>query len=293
MFDTDPPVDAPTLHQSAGYEAALRYYGHAPLRLSDGTLALRRRLPGGLTLLMLPRAAPLPLDHLRARLSEAGQRRCLLLLCPDRPTHYDALPLISPAHVAELPLHPKADHQRAALHQKWRNRLTRAETSGTTVRLGNPADLDWLLTADAAHRRLRGYRGWPAVLTRAWCATNRRDTLLLTAFENHQPVAAALLLVHGAAASYHIGHSTPRGRQLNAHNLILWQAMHRLSGAGVTRLDLGIVDTKTAPGLARFKLGTGATTRPLGGSWLWVPALGAALRPLARIDRRLMAGCPP
>ncbi|MCA0872850.1 GNAT family N-acetyltransferase [Seohaeicola saemankumensis] len=290
MFDTDPPADAPPLQQSAGYESALRSFGHAPLRLSDGTLALRRRLPGGLTLLMLPRAAPMPLDHLPALLAEVGLRRCLLLLSPDRPTRYDALPLVSPTHVAELSLHPQTTHQRGALHQKWRNRLTRAESSGTTVRIGNPADLNWLLTADAAQRRARGYRGWPVALTRAWCAANPRDTLLLTALAHGRPIAAALFLIHGAAASYHIGHSTPRGRQLNAHNLILWQAMRHLSGMGVTRLDLGPIDTETAPGLARFKLGTGAHTRPLGGTWLWVPALGSMLRPLARLDRRLMAG---
>ena len=40
-----------------------------------------------------------------------------------------------------------------------------------------------------------------------------------------------------------------------------------LARRGVTRVDLGQVDTDTQPGLARFKLGAGADCRSLGGTW--------------------------
>jgi hypothetical protein len=61
-----------------------------------------------------------------------------------------------------------------------------------------------------------------------------------------------------------------------------------LASKGVATLELGQVDTEKAAGLARFKLGAGATLRPLGGSWLWWPPLGKLLSPLKYFDRKLM-----
>lgn len=51
---------------------------------------------------------------------------------------------------------------------------------------------------------------------------------------------------------------------------MLWQAALVLRGQGVQRLDLGAVDA-TNPGLARFKLGTGARLVSLGPSSLVLP----------------------
>jgi lipid II:glycine glycyltransferase (peptidoglycan interpeptide bridge formation enzyme) len=73
-----------------------------------------------------------------------------------------------------------------------------------------------------------------------------------------------LFIRHGNSATYHMGHNGPDGRVNNAHNLILWDAMRRLKALGVTRLDLGTIDAKNAPDLARFKQRTGAQARSLG-----------------------------
>jgi len=279
----------PPLHQSQEYETALRHLGRTPLRLPDGALALRRRLPGGLQATMLPRAAPRSLAALHDQLTASGLQRSLVILAPNAPLDSGALPLLSPACVAELPLLPDPDRQRAALHQKWRNRLARAEDRGLTVTSGQGAALDWLLRAEEAQRCDRGYRGWPATLTRAYLAANRDAGVLLSAREAGKPIAAVLILRHGSAATYHIGHTTPRGRAVGAHNLLLWRATRQLADSGVSSLELGPLDTESAPGLARFKLGSGAHARRLGGTWLWWPPLGRALRPLGWLDRRLMA----
>jgi lipid II:glycine glycyltransferase (peptidoglycan interpeptide bridge formation enzyme) len=77
-----------------------------------------------------------------------------------------------------------------------------------------------------------------------------------------------LFLRHGTTATYHIGWTSRDGRAASAHNLILWDACARLAARGVRQLDLGIIDTETAPGLARFKLGTGAQPVRTGGTWL-------------------------
>jgi lipid II:glycine glycyltransferase (peptidoglycan interpeptide bridge formation enzyme) len=77
-----------------------------------------------------------------------------------------------------------------------------------------------------------------------------------------------LYLIHGTAATYHVGWSGEEGRRLGAHNLLLWEAMSRLAAHGVRRLDLGGVNTQSSAGVARFKLGAGGEVVTLAGTWL-------------------------
>ncbi|MGB5067167.1 MAG: GNAT family N-acetyltransferase, partial [Albidovulum sp.] len=86
-------------------------------------------------------------------------------------------------------------------------------------------------------------------------------------------VAAMLMLLHPPWASYHIGCSGDEGRRLHAHNALMWHAICDLKSRGFTALDLGSVDWKSTPGLARFKSGTGAGVAPLGATSLVLPAL--------------------
>lgn len=81
-------------------------------------------------------------------------------------------------------------------------------------------------------------------------------------------LAYLLFLLHGTTATYHVGWAAPAARRTHAHTLLMWQATTYLHQRGLTRLDLGTLDTEAAPGLARFKLGTGATARPLGATLL-------------------------
>ena len=92
--------------------------------------------------------------------------------------------------------------------------------------------------------------------------------LTIAADRGEGPVAAMMFLRHGSTATYHIGWSNAQGRAAHAHNLLLWRAAERLSSKGVKTLDLGTLDTVNAPGLARFKLGTGAMPHRLGGTWV-------------------------
>ncbi len=91
-----------------------------------------------------------------------------------------------------------------------------------------------------------------------------------------------LFVLHPPHASYHIGWAGDPGRATHAHNLILWQAMGALAADGITALDLGLVETDTAPGLARFKIGAGACVRPLGATLLIPPVAPLFPRHLAR-----------
>jgi lipid II:glycine glycyltransferase (peptidoglycan interpeptide bridge formation enzyme) len=102
-------------------------------------------------------------------------------------------------------------------------------------------------------------------------------------------VAALLVLRHGAAATYHIAHTEAAGRKTSAQCLLIWSAMRWLQAKGVTRFELGQIDTERGASLARFKLGTGARVERLGGTWLWWPPVTRLGAPLERLDRRLMA----
>ncbi|KMK66982.1 GNAT family N-acetyltransferase [Puniceibacterium sp. IMCC21224] len=191
-------------------------------------------------------------------------------------------PLVTPATLALLPLGTPVA-MRGALRQKWRNRLNRAESAGLHVTHNPLRDANhWLLQAEAAQASAKGYRGWPAVFSAAYAVANPGAAQLFEAWRGSQRLAGLLILRHGSMATYHIGHSAEDGRKTNAMNLLLWQAMLWLSGQGVTRLDLGMINTQDAPGLARFKLGTGAARHRLGGTWIWHPCLTPVARRLPR-----------
>lgn len=244
---------------------------------------------------MLSRAS-LPAPHkMKRRLETAGLHRHLLILSPDRPSpelrEIGAVPVMTPASIAEIDLRPLQSIRRAALHQKWRNRLVHAERQGLRITRQNlPLKPDhWLLRAEAKQQARQGYQNWPEALTLAYARQSPGAAKLFTAYEGQNPIAAMLFLRHGDTATYHIGHTTARGRALSAHTFVLWQAANWLALKGHQWLDLGMINTHgPAAGLARFKLGAGARSRTLGGTWVWWPPLGRSLRPLAHLDRRAM-----
>lgn len=206
---------------------------------------------------------------LRRRLPRPG----LLLVnaeAPDRALpRAGFLPLLTPAWVAEWPLDPDTAARRADLHGKWRNALVRAEAEGwqVTRRPMPPEPSHWLLARDAVTARARGYRPWPPALVAAYAAAPGAAWLWTVARRGSAPAAAILVLRHGAGATYQTGWADAEGRAGGATALLLWEAAGWLAETGTTRFDLGTIDTEGAPGLARFKLGTGAVARPLGGSW--------------------------
>ncbi len=189
-------------------------------------------------------------------------------------------PLLRPQCVAELYLAKTREARLSAQSVKWRNRLRHAQKSPlqTSHRAFNPARDTWLLDYDRITQRQKHYRALPAVFTLAWARRHPHATRLFIAHLEGRIVAAMLILRHPPTASYHIGWIDPDGRKHSAHNLLLWRAANWLADQGCLRLDLGSVDLRNAPGLARFKLGSGAELRPLGATMLRLPVLGARLR---------------
>lgn len=296
MFDAPPaPTRAPAVQQHLHFATALEAVGQSPVFLkgSDPILVLRRRLPGKIPLVMVSRSRFTDIKDQLHRIRAISGRTPVILSpdapCPDLARH-GAMPLMTPATVAEIDLTAPEDTRRALLHQKWRNRLVQAEAGPLRVSHRDmPIDPGhWLLRADEQQQARRGYRGWPTALTLAYAMQNPGKARLFTAHLDRRPVASMLFLRHGTGATYHIGHTDDDGRRHSAHTLLLWAATAWLAIKGHTRLELGLIDTGNAPGLARFKLGAGATARRMGGTWLFWPPIKRFLAPLAMLDRRRM-----
>ncbi|WP_247225735.1 GNAT family N-acetyltransferase [Yoonia sp. F2084L] len=178
--------------------------------------------------------------------------------------------LMTNAHVAELDLSGTREDRQKAMQPKWRNAWRVGQKARVTLKDERycATTHEWLLKADLAQQRAKRFRGLPHALIGAYAATSPKSVRVLTAHDGKDPIAGMLFLLHSPVATYHIGWTNARGRVLCAHHHMIVDAADRLAQLGFTRLDLGLVDTESAPGLARFKIGTGADVRPLGGTWL-------------------------
>jgi hypothetical protein len=212
----------------------------------------------------------------------ADERRHLLRrlarLCPgvlvatlaEPVSGFGLVPLVTPRHHVVWDLTPEPEVLRAALAGKWRNRLCAAERAG--LRITADPDPVWLLEAEAAQRKARGYRALPPALIADWAQARPGDVWCLRAERrNGPPCAGIIVLRHGTGARYQIGWSGEEGRRLGAHNRLLWDAAMRLRRAGVRRFDLGDVNSEAGAGLMHFKRGTGARLDRLGATVLVLP----------------------
>lgn len=170
-----------------------------------------------------------------------------------------------------LDLRQDAAELRAQMHGKWRNRLAAAEKAGLRAARGGakPAQYRWLLSREEAQAARRGYQGLPTAFPEAYQAArgDRGAVRVFRAEDGREPAAAMMFLIHGRAATYHIGWSSDAGRKRSAHNLTLWRAVEALKADGIERLDLGGVNTESGAGLARFKLGAGGRCVTLCGAY--------------------------
>lgn len=256
MFDFGPPAAFVPLQQSAPYAAALAASG-ARVRWLEDVLAVERG-----RLRLVSRVGGLD----RAGLRRLARWPGVTLITPeDAVSGAGLVPLVTPMHHAVWALDGDL---RAGLAGKWRNRLVAAERSGLRVRRGGRGCLDALLAAEAVQRRERRYRALPTGFLRAL----PEGALRLWEWRSAGAFGAGMgFVLHGQSATYHIGWASPAAKAAGVHGVMLMRAAEALRAEGVRWLDLGAVDTEAAPGLARFKLGTGAALRRLGPTCLVLP----------------------
>ena len=171
-----------------------------------------------------------------------------------------------------LDLTPSMESLRAQLDRRWRHRLVGGEASEMTIhRVGtNPSQFRWVLEAEMQQRSTKGLEGLPIEFFEHYVASRpqtAKTILTLRTDVGRDRIAAMMFLIHGEAAIYHVGWTTDAGRDLHAHNLLLWKGMEELKVRGIRRLDLGGVNTIRSAGIARFKMSTGGEVITLAGTY--------------------------
>ena len=172
-----------------------------------------------------------------------------------------------------LDITPSMDTLRAQLDKRWRHRLGGAENSALTIhRVGtNAGQYRWLLDAEMQQREQRGLYGLPLHFFDLYVPSRQQPAqtmLTVRADVGRDRVAGMMFLIHGQAATYQVGWTSDAGRDLHAHNLILWKGIEELRARGVRMLDLGGVNTIRSAGIARFKMSTGGQVLTHAGTFI-------------------------
>lgn len=160
---------------------------------------------------------------------------------------------------------------RAGLHPYWRNRLSSAERSGLKLAVlsHDSAELPRILAEEQIQRQRKRFYALPLGFIDHYLEEGGTESaLILQASWQSRPVAVMLFLIHGSSATYQLGWSQAQGRALNAHNLILWNAIEQLKQRGIDKLDLGGVNTHDLPGISRFKINTGGEVITYAGGYV-------------------------
>jgi len=208
--------------------------------------------------------------HLRPRIINAENN------APDLYRAAGYRQIITPAHIARWDLTLPDRH--AHMSGKWRNQLRKGQRANLRIReLAWDGSAHWLFENAARIARERKFRPLPQQILAIFAQLNKNAGTIFEAYDKGTPVAACLVLKHGSTATYQTAWSNAQGHGLQAPRVLLDHAAKRLTSWGYHDFDLGLVETDHASGLARFKLGTGATLTQLGGTWLHM----GRVRPLA------------
>lgn len=268
MFDFGDFEEFLPLQQSAPYAVAAKASGARVRRLDlvcGSALCVERM---GLRLIS---RGPVWQPGVRLQEQKRALRRLarwpgLTIVTPEEAVSgYGFVPLVTPMHHAVWALGPEL---RAGMAGKWRNRLVAAERAGVRVQEGGLGTLEHLIVAERQQRHLRRYSALPEGFTRGLPP----GALRLWEWREGPGIGAAMaFVVHGTSATYHLGWGSDLARVAGVHAVMLTRAAEALVREGVRWLDLGTIDGGRAPGLARFKLGTGAALRASGATCVVLP----------------------
>lgn len=153
---------------------------------------------------------------------------------------------------------------RASLKRNWRGALRQGVDAKLDIRIDR--DGSSILSFIDYHERERARKQYQ--IRRVELLKNElknaamlKELLILWAVEGTEPVAAIAIVMHGNSATYRAGWSLGRGRELRAHNVLLWDAVTILKSAHYRALDLGgTTPISGSDGYIKFKQGMGGET---------------------------------
>jgi len=193
-----------------------------------------------------------------------------------RQTGFEKKPEIHGYQTLWWDLQQEEEIARAGLKSNWRGSLKKAESRAQEGDLEITWDVEKkTYTTFKQHyvmdKLVKEYTGIsPKLLNNlALFSTQASPMIIGNISVSGEIIAGVLFLTHGKCATYQIGWSSDKGRQVNAHHLLLWQARDILIQHGVRYLDLGGINDqdKKSKGLSSFKRGTGAKPVTLAGHY--------------------------
>lgn len=162
---------------------------------------------------------------------------------------------ISPYKTLWLDLREDLETLRERLRKNWRGSLQKAEKENLILDWDDTGKtLSWALKTYHLDRMQRRYPG-PSVTT-LHDLSKTIVPLIGRAVKNGAPVAFVLIFLHGGGATYQVGWTSPSGRDMAAHHILLWDALRVLKERKILDFDLGGIDDDNS-GLAAFKEGMG------------------------------------
>lgn len=160
-----------------------------------------------------------------------------------------------------LDLTRSEDELRAALKSNWRGHLKKGSNADLDIRIDRDgASIPLFIEYHEQERTRKKYltRGAELLTNELKNAATLKELLILWAVDGKEPAAAIAIVMHGNSATYRAGWSLARGRELRAHNVLLWDAVSMLKNSNYRALDLGgTTPTSGSAGYIKFKEGMG------------------------------------
>ena len=161
------------------------------------------------------------------------------------------------------------DELRAKLNGKWRNQLKKAESYNLELIVDKSNEsFRWLLSCYDQMIKEKLFKGTSAKFYSVLQRNNKNNHFIFKVKHLNTLVAGILIILHGKSCVYQIGWNNSEGRKVYANNFLIWYAMLHMKKLECKWFDLGGVDLKNTPGIAKFKNGLKGENYELVGEWV-------------------------
>ena len=161
---------------------------------------------------------------------------------------------------------------------KWRNSMRKGLRTGVLVtnHNGTGPELDLLIRHYAVLQQSKDFDGLSEGMIKS-LARQQGSEWQFNIFiarekdapESDEPIGFLVTVRHGDSATYVIGTTNEKGRNLQANSVLLWQAILHAKHTGCLWFDIGGLSAATPKGIAQFKQGLNAIPYALVGEWRW------------------------
>jgi hypothetical protein len=165
----------------------------------------------------------------------------------------------APYRTIMVDLSPSPARIRAALRQKWRNCLNRAERNSPVIRAGT--DIGFYDLFRSLFDELRHGKRFTTHLDASFYRTVHQNLddderlWISLAFVQGRPAAGHVSSLLGDTCVYLLGAANDIGRRTMASYLLQWHAINTARARGCRWYDLGGIDPLANPGVYHFKRG--------------------------------------